>query len=106
MKNKAGRMKLCSAWGDPHYTANFANRRNYDKMGVGPLKIAESAHGDFKVEGFQCPYPRATAQRRRRYKKDARGPCVNVGFAIKISGHVVTVVNGKVWLDGNEKPEP
>jgi len=83
---------LCSAWGDPHYSASFyAGNAHMDHYGLGVYQLAASTDGSFEVQVFQCPW-----------MDGAIGTSVISGYAIKAGSTIVNIVKDKVYVNDEE----
>lgn len=77
--------KLCSAWGDPHYSESFFGDQ-FDFMGVGVYKLAGTLGGSFELQAYQCPFTRHAS--------------AFAAFAWKTGDHVVSVIGDTIAVNG------
>lgn len=78
----------CDFWGGPHFSRSFFGKA-FDAHGVGVHKIASACNGSFAMQSFLCPL-------------NGKESVVAIGFAIRVDGKRVVLMDGQGYVDGQE----
>ncbi|CAK9106848.1 unnamed protein product [Durusdinium trenchii] len=87
----------CRAWGDPHISKSWRQKKKFNHQGTGVFRYATSnacAGGDFELQAFQCQY------------KSTRNSVIT---SVKVQfngGDKVFITENSISLDGSPAVEP
>lgn len=92
--SKTCKFKVCSGWGDPHFTQTFFGQA-VDNEGLGVFKLASTMSGDFQLQGFQCPFRNHSAAFAGFAWSDGETIISLIGDTLSVQGEAL-LQNGQV----------